>query len=147
MVDEQLEQWSYYVFRLDNPTLSLLQAKLEQLGADGWELVTSVSQMKTLFNVTGNDLIFVFKKRGLGHVAGQDAPTVDQESYLRTLLRDRGFEEAEIDAAKRRLARRGLWTAPNVYEVSSEWATLDRVAITAWLESVDPQRSEAPGGP
>ena len=38
------------------------------LGEQGWELVTSVSTVKTWVNVTGNDLIFVFKKPGKGHV-------------------------------------------------------------------------------
>ena len=37
------------------------------LGADGWELVTAVTTVKTWFNLTGNDLVFVFKKPGAGH--------------------------------------------------------------------------------
>ena len=60
--------WSYYVWNAKVPNVKLLNDGFMLLGEQGWELVTSVSTVKTWVNMTGNDLIFVFKKPGKGHV-------------------------------------------------------------------------------
>jgi Domain of unknown function (DUF4177) len=44
----------------------LRQGRLNRLGADGWELVSMTSTIKTILNVTGNDLVLTFKQPGLG---------------------------------------------------------------------------------
>lgn len=61
------DQWSYYVHAVKNPGVSSLQDALTRLGHDGWELVTSLTTVKTWVNLTGNDLVFIFRKAGGGH--------------------------------------------------------------------------------
>jgi hypothetical protein len=63
------EQWSYYIHVVKNPQVLGLQRTLRTRGEDGWELVTSLTTVKTMLNLSGNDLLFVFKKPGVGHVA------------------------------------------------------------------------------
>jgi hypothetical protein len=63
--DEVEDQWSYHLLTMHNPELPWLQARLDELGRQGWELVTSVSTHKVIAAV-GNQLVFVFKKRGPG---------------------------------------------------------------------------------
>jgi hypothetical protein len=64
--------WSYFVWRVKVPGLGVLSEQMNALGADGWELVTSVTTVKSWVNMTGNDLVFVFKKAGAGHVPAVD---------------------------------------------------------------------------
>ena len=60
--------WSYHIWSAKIPSVKSLEHSFMLLGEQGWELVTSVSTIKTWSNLTGNDLIFVFKKPGKGHV-------------------------------------------------------------------------------
>lgn len=134
MADVQSEAaWSYYVLRIKNPSLPMLQQKLTALGADGWELVSSLTTVKWIA-VAGNTLVFIFRKPGFGHVPYATDPTIEQQSYLLQVLRDRGFDQSEIDAITNTLRARGLWSADSVFDVSTEWQTLDRTGITAWLD-------------
>ncbi len=64
--------WSYYTWHAKVPSINSLNEGFTLLGEQGWELVTSVSTVKTWMNMTGNDLIFVFKKPGKGHVIKRD---------------------------------------------------------------------------
>jgi hypothetical protein len=59
--------WTYYTWKAKVPSIRGLDTIFNLLGADGWELVTSVTTVKTWINVTGNDLLFIFKKQGVGH--------------------------------------------------------------------------------
>lgn len=59
-----MDAWSYYTLIVKNTAVHQLDAKLNTLGADGWELTASLTTVKTWVNVTGNDLVLVFKKRG-----------------------------------------------------------------------------------
>ncbi len=67
--------WSYWVLKLLNPEINSLEDTLNRAGADGWELVTSVSTNKVI-GAFGNHLVFVLKKRGTGHQARLRPPTV-----------------------------------------------------------------------
>ncbi len=125
--------WSYFVLTIGNPSLSLLQSQLSELGADGWELVTSMTTVKTWINMTGNDLVFVFKKPGLGHMPQSVSPSIEQQTYLIQLLKERGFAPESIDWVNGMLRRRGLWTADSIFGISAEWQLLDRDGIEAWL--------------
>ena len=62
-----MNQWSYYPWIAKAYNVDKLTDALNLLGADGWELVTSQTTVKTWWNTTGNDLVFVFKKAGTGH--------------------------------------------------------------------------------
>ncbi len=59
-----METWSYYTLVIKNSTIHTLDDRLNALGAEGWELATSLTTVKTWVNLTGNDLVLVFKKRG-----------------------------------------------------------------------------------
>lgn len=61
------EQWSYYAWLVKIPGLRELNVNLAQLGFEGWELVTSMTTVKTWVNLSGNDLVLIFKKSGAGH--------------------------------------------------------------------------------
>jgi hypothetical protein len=61
-----VESWEYHVEVFSNPEVLRLGDTLNRLGADGWELVSTVTTVKTWVNLTGNDLVFVFKRRGRG---------------------------------------------------------------------------------
>ena len=71
-----VEPWEYRVEVVKNPDVSELQDRLNRLGAQGWELVSTVSTIKTMINLTGNDLVFVLKRRGVGEfkVRPEDDP-------------------------------------------------------------------------
>src|SRR5687768_1248294 len=43
-----VDQWSYYVLRILNPDINTLPSRLQVLGEDGWDLVTSVSTDKQI---------------------------------------------------------------------------------------------------
>jgi len=63
--------WSYYVLSTKNLLLEKadpLQVAMTRLGTDGWELAAATTTVKSWANLSGNDLVFVFKKEGLGHV-------------------------------------------------------------------------------
>jgi hypothetical protein len=59
-------QWEYRVETIKNPDVGSLQDRLNKLGADGWELVAVTSTVKTMVNLTGNDLVLTFKRPGVG---------------------------------------------------------------------------------
>lgn len=67
--------WSYFTFTAKIPDLPRLDEALNALGADGWELVTSLSTVKTWLNVSGNDLVLLFKKPGAGHTVSTQLMT------------------------------------------------------------------------
>ena len=117
-------RWSYYTLTIKNPSVPLLQSKLAELGADGWELVTSVTTVKTWLNMTGNELVFVFKKPGLGHIAKNLSPTIDQQTFLVQLLKERGFDAGEIERVNGTLRERGLWSPDAFFDVSTRWQLL-----------------------
>jgi hypothetical protein len=60
------QQWEYKVEVIKNPDVSLLQDRLNRMGADGWEIVSGLTTVKTWINLTGNDLVFVLKRPGVG---------------------------------------------------------------------------------
>jgi hypothetical protein len=75
--------WSYYSWVVKVPNVRHLDDGLNRLGAEGWELVTSLSTVKSWVNVTGNDIVLMFKKPGdrqapsgetLNFLANGDAP-------------------------------------------------------------------------
>lgn len=68
-------QWQYRVETLKNTAVSSLQDRLNRLGAKGWELVSMTSTIKTIVNVTGNDLVLTFKRPGLGE--WEEGPATD----------------------------------------------------------------------
>ena len=59
------EQWSYFPWVAKVPSVNSLGEAMNMLGADGWELVTSVTTVKSWLNLTGNDLVFVLKSPAL----------------------------------------------------------------------------------
>lgn len=61
------DQWSYYAWLVKIPGLKELNTHLAGFGVEGWELVTSMTTVKTWVNLSGNDLVLIFKKPGLGH--------------------------------------------------------------------------------
>lgn len=58
--------WSYFTYVAKVPSVNKLDEALNALGAEGWELVTSMSTVKSWVNFTGNDIVMVFKKSGAG---------------------------------------------------------------------------------
>ena len=56
--------WSYFTFVAKNNDVHSLDESLNVLGAEGWELASSLTTVKTWVNMTGNDLVLVFKKPG-----------------------------------------------------------------------------------
>lgn len=64
-------QWQYLVKTVKNPDVGSLQNRINQLGAEGWELVSMVSTIKTWVNLTGNDLVLTLKRPGLGEFTEQ----------------------------------------------------------------------------
>lgn len=61
------DAWEYHLKVVKNPDLGQLGDSLNRLGSQGWELVSTLSTVKTWVNMSGNDLVFVFKRRGTGH--------------------------------------------------------------------------------
>ncbi len=60
------EPWEYLVETLKNPDVGDLRNRLNRLGAEGWELVSMTTTVKTWSNLTGNDLVCVLKRPGVG---------------------------------------------------------------------------------
>ena len=63
---ESAEPWEYRVETVKNPDVKSIGNWMNRLGAEGWELVSMSTTVKTWLNVTGNDIVLVFKRRGLG---------------------------------------------------------------------------------
>ena len=61
------QQWSYYAWVVKIPDVNGLTDTMNAFGREGWEMVTSLTTVKTWLNISGNDLVFVFKKPGEGH--------------------------------------------------------------------------------
>ena len=55
-------RWEYRVLVVKNPDVGVLEKVLAEYGRAGWELVEIVSTVKTWMNMTGNDLVVVFKR-------------------------------------------------------------------------------------
>jgi Domain of unknown function (DUF4177) len=66
----EVNQWSYFCYVAKVPDVKHFDDVLNALGDEGWELSTSVSTIKTKINLTGNDLVLIFKKAGSGHRPG-----------------------------------------------------------------------------
>jgi hypothetical protein len=64
-------EWSYGVMAVKNMMLNQLEEYLNKWGDAGWELITAVTTVKTMVNISGNDLVFIFKKP---RVAGESWP-------------------------------------------------------------------------
>ena len=64
---QENQVWSYFAWVVKVPSVNRLVDGLNALGNEGWELVTSVTTVKSWLNLTGNDLVFVLKKIGEGH--------------------------------------------------------------------------------
>jgi hypothetical protein len=67
MESQKAEGWSYFTWVAKVPSTNSLNSGFNLLGQDGWELVSSSTTVKSMVNLTGNDLIFIFKKPGAGH--------------------------------------------------------------------------------
>lgn len=59
------DPWEYHTEVVKNTDVRTLRYRLNHLGAQGWELVSTVSTVKGI-NFTGNDLVFLFKRHGTG---------------------------------------------------------------------------------
>ena len=70
---DAIESWSYATAVTRPMGVRAFNDAMNVIGADGWELVTSVMTVKTWLNLTGNDLILIFKKRGAGHTPSREA--------------------------------------------------------------------------
>lgn len=66
MTDDPELSWEYRVEVMKVAEVGALQDRLNRLGSKGWEVVSNVSTVKIWLNLTGNDLVFVFKRRGVG---------------------------------------------------------------------------------
>jgi hypothetical protein len=54
--------WEYAVLTVKNPDVRTLQGRLNRHGAAGWELVSALTTVKTWVNLSGNDLVCIFKR-------------------------------------------------------------------------------------
>lgn len=72
-------EWSYAVLTFKNIQVMDLQRQFTAMGADGWELVSSLTTVKSIVNATGNDLVFIFKKPGSGHLTPAAASGFDAD--------------------------------------------------------------------
>jgi hypothetical protein len=61
-VEPPTRRWEYAVYTAKVPDVSRIQGDLERFGEGGWELVSMTTTVKTWWNVTGNDLVLVFKR-------------------------------------------------------------------------------------
>lgn len=59
-------QWEYRVESIKTPEIGTVTDALNRLGAEGWEVISIATTVKTWVNLTGNDLVFVLKRPGLG---------------------------------------------------------------------------------
>ena len=77
--------WSYWTLAFRNRDVHNLTATLNDLGREHWELVTSLSTVKTWGNISGNDLVMIFKKPGTGLSPSRELRTriegIDPEQY------------------------------------------------------------------
>lgn len=67
--------WSYYTLVVKNQAVHSFNDDLNAIGAEGWELVTSMTTIKTWINMTGNDLVLLFKKPGLNEMPSRELLT------------------------------------------------------------------------
>lgn len=67
--------WSYYTLVAKNSAVHSFTEDLNALGAEGWELVTSLTTVKTWVNLTGNDLVLLFKKPGAHQAPSRELTT------------------------------------------------------------------------
>ena len=70
------QQWSYYSWVAKTTQVYELTDSMNALGREGWELVTSLTTVKTWMNVSGNDLVFVFKKPGADQTISGELATL-----------------------------------------------------------------------
>ena len=59
------QQWSYCVWHAPTFSMGDLQKRLDQLGHDGWELVTASPLVKSV-GLTGHEFVCIFRKPGAG---------------------------------------------------------------------------------
>ncbi len=124
MISDANDGFSYFVFGTRFPALGSgdLQRALDRLGADGWDLVTSVTMLKTVATLRGDDLFLLFKKAGAGHpppnLGPTSPPTEEQLSYLRQLLASKAMSEDELAAVEARLRASTLWTESNLGQLN-----------------------------
>lgn len=72
----ETEQWEYRVHRVKNAELPTVGDDLNRFGSQGWELVSTSTTVKALPGWTPNDIIMIFKRRGVGPFTEkpEDAP-------------------------------------------------------------------------
>ena len=58
-----LDCWEYFQVAVGIPSLKALTDALNRLGAEGWEVVTTTSTIKTIANISGNKIIVLAKRR------------------------------------------------------------------------------------
>jgi len=58
-----LDCWEYFQVAVDIPSLKELTDVLNELGAQGWEVVTTTTTVKTFANVSGNKILILAKRR------------------------------------------------------------------------------------
>lgn len=54
--------WEYAVHAVKNFQVAGLHRTLDRYGRGGWELISMTTTVKTWVNLTGNDLVLVFKR-------------------------------------------------------------------------------------
>src|SRR2546423_13984027 len=72
----EVQQWEYFVGAIKAPAVATLQDGLNRLGAEGWEVVSISTTVKTMINVTGNDLVVVAKRPCI-----HEAPSTDTAEW------------------------------------------------------------------
>jgi hypothetical protein len=60
--NEPTQRWEYHIEIIKPPNFADLQEGLNYLGLEGWELIGMTSTIKTMVNMTGNDLVLTFKR-------------------------------------------------------------------------------------
>lgn len=58
----ELTRWEYRVITFKNPQVKAMEQVLSGFGVAGWELVSFSTTVKTWVNLSGNDLVAVFKR-------------------------------------------------------------------------------------
>ena len=104
--------------------------------------MTSVTTVKTWLNITGNDLIFVFKKPGSGHAPTLEPPSHEQVDWFTNMLIERGLDRREAVAIVTGMRDRGLWSATAFHEVSTLLQPMSRTEVEEWLKSPGVQANE-----
>jgi hypothetical protein len=64
VITEPEVSWEYKVLTVKNPDVSGLEQRLSRYGSAGWEIVSAMTTVKTWVNLSGNDLVLIFKRRG-----------------------------------------------------------------------------------